>query len=76
MKKHTFDDFSYNFYKTNVLLFFIIDKNYVFTLKHLNNKMKEGYLLSGVWVDTKTGNVFENNIDKKIKPNSAQRKTK
>ncbi len=22
MKKHTLDDFSYNFYKTNVLLFF------------------------------------------------------
>lgn len=76
MKKNINDDFSYNFYKTNVLLFCIVDENYVFTTKHMNNKMKEGYFLSGVWVDMKTGNVFEKNIDKKIKPNSAWRKQK
>jgi len=76
MKKNINDDFSYNFYKTNVLLFCIVDENYVFTTKHMNDKMKEGYFLSGVWVDMKTGNVFEKNVDKKIKPNSAWRKQK
>lgn len=74
MKKNINDDFSYNFYKTNVLLFCIVDENYVFTTKHMNNKMKEGYFLSGVWVDMKTGNVFEKNVDKKFKLNLAWRK--
>ena len=73
MKKST-DDFSYNFYKSNVLLFFIANENYVFTTKHINNKLNEGYFLSGIWVNSKTGNVFEKNVNEKIKPNLAWKK--
>ncbi|MCP4971783.1 MAG: hypothetical protein GY932_14460 [Arcobacter sp.] len=68
MKKNTTDDLGYRLYKNNVGMFFIVDNYYVFSIGHLNNKMLEGYFLSGVWVDTKTGEVFEKDIRKKIKP--------
>lgn len=63
------DDFTYKLHKGNVLLFFIVDEYYVFTTKHINNKFIEGYYLSGIWVNSKNGDVFEKSIGKKIKPN-------
>lgn len=68
IKKNTTDEFAYKIYEGNVRLFFIVDDYYVFSIGHLNNKMLEGYFLSGTWVNTKTGEVFEKDIRQKIKP--------
>ena len=66
MKKHSENDFAYNFYASNVLLFFIVDDYYVFTMGHINNKKLENISLSGIWVNTKTGEVSENKLSKTI----------
>lgn len=71
MKKNITDEFSYKIYEKNVGLFFIVDNYYVFSMGHVNNKMIEGYFLSGTWVNIKTGEVFEKEIRKKIKPRDA-----
>ena len=71
VKKNATSEFAYGIYKGNVLLFFIVDNYYVFSMGHMNNKMVEGYFLSGTWVNTQTGEVFEKDIRQKIKPQKA-----
>ncbi len=68
------DKLSFQVYKTNVVVDFIVDGHYVFTLGHLNNKQLEGYYLSGIWVNCKTGKVFEKSIDQKVRSNVSWRK--
>jgi len=63
-KENIGNDFTYNIYRSNVLLFFIVDDSYVFTMSHVNNKMLEGLFLSGVWVDSETGKVSEIELEK------------
>lgn len=75
-KKNTDNDLAYNIHKDNVLLFFVLDGYYIFTMAHINNKALEGYFLDGIWVNANTGEVLEKNIHVKIKSQKAWSKIK
>jgi len=53
----------YNLYKQNSAMYFIVDKYYVYTLKPLIKTKPKGKLLSGIWVNSITGEVRYINND-------------
>ncbi len=64
--KKNYDEWNYNWQKKFSTLFFIVDDYYIFTTGHVNNKMLRGYLLDGIWINTKTGEAFEKKLQKTI----------
>ncbi|WP_419766788.1 hypothetical protein [Arcobacter sp.] len=69
-KKNTDNDLAYNIH------IFVLDRYYIFTMAHINNKALEGYFLDGIWVNANTGEVLEKNIHVKIKSQKAWSKIK
>ncbi|MGB5919912.1 hypothetical protein [Arcobacter sp.] len=51
----------YNIYKQNSILYFIVNKYYVYTLKPLMKTKPKGELLNGIWVNSISGEVKYNN---------------
>lgn len=60
----------YDLYKQSSSLYFIIDKYYVYTLRPLMKTKPKGKLLSGIWVNSLSGEVKYNNNDTIIEAES------
>ena len=60
----------YNLYKTSSSLYYIVNKYYVYTLKPLMKTKPKGKLLSGIWVNSMSGDVRYNNNDTIIEAES------
>ena len=52
---------NYNSYKKTSVMYFIVDKYYVYTLRPLMKTKPKGKLLSGIWVNSISGEVEYNN---------------
>ncbi len=63
---------SIDYYRSSSRLFFIADGHYVYTLSHINQKIIEGMLLEGIWINAMTGEAkyVNNSTFLKAKSNS------
>lgn len=59
-----YSDKMYKIQESESKLFFIVDDHYIFTLGHINSKQVKGFLYDGIWVNAKTGKVFEKKLSK------------